>query len=307
MQEEKDMILEEAGDVGATRWSRMKKNAASYWYYFTRSRSAVLGLIIVSLIILAALFAKWIAPYPEHAGIFTDFQNKNVPPSSMYLFGTDKIGRDILSRILLCLGDALISSALVLVIAIPIGLTVGLVAGYYSRKWPDTVLMRITDTFLSIPAMVLAMAVAAILTKSMMHTMLAISVVWWPSYARIVYAQICSMKNETFITVAELIGASRRHIIFKEMLPNCVAPVLTKAALDFGTIILCSASLSYLGLGVQAPAPSLGQMVSDGQAAVMDYPWQLLFPALCIVIIVLGFNLLGDGIRNMLAKGAART
>lgn len=300
-------ILEDAGKIGETRRARMIQNVKVYWYYFTRSKSAVAGLAIVLLVIFVAVFARVIAPYPEHAGVFTDFENRNLPPSSVYWFGTDKIGRDIFSRIVMCLGTALLQSALVLVIAVPIGICVGLFAGYYKGRAADNVLMRITDTFLSIPSMVMAMAVAAILTNSMTHTMLAISVVWWPWYARIVYTQVCSMKNETFITAAELIGASCSHIIFKEMLPNCMAPVLTQAALDFGVIILCSASLSYLGLGVQAPAPSLGQMISDGQAYVMDYPWQLLFPALVTVIIVLGFNLLGDGIRNMLAKGAART
>lgn len=302
-----ERLPEEAGAVAVTRRERALASARSYWYYFTRSKSAIVGLVIVLLVIFVGLFARLIAPYPEHAGVFTDFANKNQAPSSRYWFGTDKIGRDIFSRIVMCLGTALLQSGLVLVIAIPVGCCIGLLAGYYRGGAVDVVLMRITDTFVSIPSMVLAMAVAAILSNSMTHTMLAISIVWWPWYARIVYTQVCSMRNETFITAAELIGASRSHIIFREMLPNCVAPVLTQAALDFGVIILCSASLSYLGLGVQAPAPSLGQMISDGQSYVMDYPWQLLFPALVTVLIVLGFNLLGDGIRNMLAKGAART
>ena len=302
-----EKLPEELGAVADTRRKRALARARSYWYYFTRSKSAIVGLVIVLLVILVGVFARVIAPYPEHAGVFTDFANKNQAPSSQYWFGTDKIGRDIFSRIVMCLGTALLQSGLVLVIAIPVGCCIGLLAGYYRGGAVDVVLMRITDTFVSIPSMVLAMAVAAILSNSMTHTMLAISIVWWPWYARIVYSQVCSMRNETFITAAELIGASRSHIIFREMLPNCVAPVLTQAALDFGVIILCSASLSYLGLGVQAPAPSLGQMIADGQSYVMDYPWQLLFPALVTVLIVLGFNLLGDGIRNMLAKGAART
>ena len=295
------------GSAAVARRARIKERIHTYWYYFTRSKSAVIGLVIVLLMIVIALFASFIAPYPEHAGVFTDFANKNQPPSAEHWFGTDKVGRDILSRIIMCLGSALLQSGLVLVIAIPIGCCFGLLAGYYRGRALDAVLMRITDTFVSIPSMVLAMAVAAILSNSMTHTMLAISVVWWPWYARIVYTQVCSMRNETFIAAAELMGASRSHIIFREMLPNCVAPVLTQAALDFGVIILCSASLSYLGLGVQAPAPSLGQMIADGQGFVMDYPWQLLFPALVTVVLVLGFNLLGDGIRNMLAKGAVRT
>ncbi len=281
-----------------------KENAiAKNWYYFSKSKWSVAGLIIVLFIIFIAIFAPIVSPYPQSAGSFVDYAQASMPPSLKHLFGTDPVGRDILSRIIFAYREALEMSMLVLAIVVPIGSLVGLFGGYFSDRWFGTLVMRITDIFLSIPPLILALAIAALLRPTLTNTMLAITVSWWPWYARLVYGQAASAKNEPFIKSAELIGASKLHIFFKELFPNFLSPILTKMTLDVGWIILTDASLSFVGLGVQPPAPSLGGMISIGAQYLPDYWWVAVFPALAIVFAILAFNFLGDGIHDMfLAK-----
>jgi peptide/nickel transport system permease protein len=160
--------------------------------------------------------------------------------------------------------------------------------------------MRVTDIFLAVPPLILALAVAAVLKPNLVNTMIAVTVMWWPWYTRLLYGRASSMRNDYFVTAAELTGASKFHIVFREILPNCLSPIFTKMALDVGWVILIEASLSFVGLGQQPPTPALGQMVSDGAAYMPTLWWMTIFPALAIVLILLGFNLMGDGIRDML-------
>ncbi len=268
------------------------------WYKFSKNPLSVLGLLIVALIIVMAVFANYLTPYPEHAGPFVDIPNKIKPPSSTYFFGTDKIGRDTFSRIIFGYRTSLILGVIVLCIAVPIGTSLGLVAGYFGGKI-DAIIMRITDIFLSIPPLVLALSIMAFLKPTLTNAMIAVSMMWWPWYTRLVYNLTRSIKNEGFVISSRIVGASHFHIIFREILPNCSASLITKITLDMGFVILIGSSLSFLGLGVQPPTPDLGTMVSQGSKYLPDIWWLSVFPGLAILIIVLGFNLLGDGLKDL--------
>jgi peptide/nickel transport system permease protein len=280
-------------------WTNLGRN----WYKFSRNPLSVLGLVIVLIIIISAIFAPWIAPYPEQAGPFVDFAHAGQPPSLKHLCGTDNMGRDILSRIIFAFRDALIMAVVVLALAVPLGVLLGLIAGYFQGGWIDTVIMRITDIFLAVPPLILALAIASVLKPNLMNAMIAVTVMWWPWYTRLLYGTASSVKNEYFVIAAELTGAGRFHIIFREILPNCLSPIFTKMALDVGWVILIGASLSFVGLGQQPPTPALGQMISDGARYMPNFWWMTIFPALAIIFVLLGFNLMGDGIKDMLERG----
>jgi peptide/nickel transport system permease protein len=280
-------------------WLNLGKN----WYKFSRNTLSIVGLVIVAGIIISAIFAPWITPYPEHAGPFVDFDNTGQPPSLQHLCGTDNMGRDIFSRIIFAFRGALIMAVVVLALAVPPGVLLGLIAGYFQNTWTDTVIMRVTDIFLSVPPLILALAIAAMLKPTLMNAMIAVTVMWWPWYTRLVYGMASSVRNEYFVIAADLTGASKFHILLREILPNCLSPVFTKMALDVGWVILIGASLSFVGLGEQPPTPALGQMVSDGARYMPTFWWMTIFPALAIVLAILGFNLMGDGLRDMLETG----
>jgi len=281
-------------------WFNLGKN----WYKFSRSTLSIVGLVIVAGIILSAIFAPWIAPYPEHAGPFVDFGSKGQSPSLQHLCGTDIVGRDILSRIIFAFRGALIMAVVVLILAVPFGVLLGLIAGYFHQdSWISVVIMRITDVFLGLPPLILALVIAAVLKPTLMNAMIAVTISWWSWYTRLVYGMASSVSNEYFVVAAKLTGASKFHILFREILPNCLSPVFTKMALDVGWVILIGASLSFVGLGEQPPAPALGQMVSDGARYMPTFWWMTIFPALAIVLAIMGFNLTGDGLRDMLETG----
>jgi peptide/nickel transport system permease protein len=280
-------------------WLNLGKN----WYKFSRNTLSIVGLVIVAGIIISAIFAPWITPYPEHAGPFVDFDSSGQAPSLQHLCGTDNMGRDIFSRIIFAFRGALIMAVVVLALAVPPGVLLGLIAGHFQNTWIDTVIMRITDIFLGVPPLILALAIAAMLKPTLMNAMIAVTVMWWPWYTRLVYGMASSVRNEYFVIAADLTGASKFHILFREILPNCLSPVFTKMALDVGWVILIGASLSFVGLGEQPPIPALGQMVSDGARYMPTFWWMTIFPALAIVLAILGFNLLGDGLRDMLETG----
>lgn len=269
------------------------------WYKYSKGKISVIGLVIVVMVILLAIFAPVIAPYPEHVGAHVDFANAAKPPSSEHLLGTDTVGRDVFSRLLFCLRSTLMTSILVLVISAPVGFIIGVIAGYMKGTFVDSLLMRITDIFLSIPPLVLALAIASVLEPNLTNSMLAITVMWWPWYARLAYGTASSLRQENYIVYAELTGAKLPYIIFKEFLPNCISPVLTKMTLDIGYVIIMGATLSFAGMGEQPPAPALGNMISEGVKYLPNMWWLTIFPALTIVIIVLGFNLFGDGVSNV--------
>ncbi|MEZ5667176.1 MAG: ABC transporter permease [Alphaproteobacteria bacterium] len=273
-----------------------------FWWTFRRNPLSLLGLLLVTLVVLAAAGADLIAPFPDHRGAVVDFVNFNKPPDGTYLFGTDLVGRDLFSRILYAYRLSLLLGLVVLAIAPPIGVVVGLAAGYFGG-WVDFVLMRTTDVFLSIPPLVLAMSIMGFLEPNLFNGMIAVTAMWWPWYARLTYNLTRSEKQEGYVLAAEVVGAPPAHVMFREILPNCAPSIFTKMTLDLGFVILIASSLSFLGLGVQAPTPDLGSMVAEGGKYLPDSWWLTLFPALAILVAVFGFNLLGDGVREALEGG----
>lgn len=278
-----------------------RENIGRGWYKFTRNPLSLTGGGIVLFVILIAVFAPFVAPYPEHVRPFTDFANAGLPPSWIYPFGTDEIGRDIFSRVIFGYRFSLTMGLMVLSLVVPVGVLLGLIAGYYQGTWIDTIIMRITDIFLAVPPLILALAIASILEPNLFNAMIAVSLAWWPWYTRLVYSVTSGVRNEFFVRSAEIIGASIPHILFREILPNCVSTIFTKMSLDMGWVIIIGSSLSFVGLGVQPPQPGLGTMVAGGTRYLPDQWWISVFPALAIVVLVLGFNLLGDGLRDLLA------
>lgn len=260
---------------------------------------SLFGVGLIALVVLVALLADFVAPFPAHAGAVVDFVNFNKPPGWPYLMGTDLVGRDIFSRILFAYRISLVLGVVVLAIAVPIGVTIGLLAGYIGG-WVEYILMRITDVFLSVPPLVLAMSIMGVLEPTLTNGMLAVTAMWWPWYTRVVYNLTRSEKEEGYVLAAEVIGASRAHVMFREILPNCVPAILTKMTLDLGFVILIVSSLSFLGLGVQPPTPDLGSMVAEGARYLPDSWWLTVFPGLAILVAVFGFNLVGDALRDVL-------
>jgi peptide/nickel transport system permease protein len=278
-----------------------QENLGRAWYKFSRNSLSVVGAVTVVVLVLLAIFAPYVTPYPRHAGAFTDFAHAKLAPSSQHLFGTDQIGRDIFTRVIFGLRSSLLMGVVVLALVVPPGVLLGLLAGYFQGTWIDTIIMRVTDIFLSVPPLILALAVASVLEPNLWNGMMAVSLMWWPWYTRLVYGLAVALRNEYFVTAAEVTGASTAHIIFREILPNTISPIFTKMSLDVAWVIIIGSMLSFVGLGVQPPEPSLGTMIADGARYLPDQWWIAIFPALAIVVVVLGFNLLGDGVRDMFA------
>jgi peptide/nickel transport system permease protein len=268
------------------------------WKRFTSRPMSVAGLLVVAAVVVAAVFAPWLAPYPEHAGKFTDFANALAPPSLAHPLGTDQVGRDILSRILFGYRLSLLLVAVVLGFGVPVGVVLGLTAGYYGG-WVETIIMRTTDTALALPPLVMALAITSALEPTLTNAMFAIAALWWTWHTRLVQSIVASERNEAYVQAAELAGASTPHILFREILPNTLSPILVKVTLDAGFVILIGAGLSFIGVGVQPPQPGLGTMVSQGTTYLPESWWVSIFPGVAIFVLVMGFNMLGDGLRDM--------
>ncbi len=226
--------------------------------------------------------------------------NENLlPPSSAHWMGTDQLGRDVFSRVMVGARPSLQIGVTVVILAATLGTIIGMIAGYYGGTI-DQITMRITDGFLAFPSLVLALGVSAALGPSLTNAMLAITITWWPWYARLVRAQALSVSNLEFIEASRALGSSRVRILFRHILPNIMVPVIVQASLDFGYVVLTAASLSFLGLGAQKPFPEWGLMVSEGRTVFPASWWVSIFAGIAIFITVMAFNLLGDGMREML-------
>lgn len=268
-------------------------------YLIARNKLSLTALIILVLLIVGALLAPYIIPYPEDLADATHTQIKLQAPSLEHLMGTDELGRDIFSRVVygarVSLSAALAAVGLSLVIGIPLGAIAGSFGG-----WVDNLIMRITDVFLSFPPLLLAIAMVAVMGSSLNNAILAIALSWWPWYTRLIRGQAISVKERKFVQAAQTIGTGRMKIIFKHIIPNCISPVIVQASMDIGGVILTVASLSFLGLGAQLPTPEWGLMISMGRRFFPDSWWYCIFPGLAIFVTVLCFNLLGDAIREIL-------
>jgi peptide/nickel transport system permease protein len=279
--------------------SRGRFDYRKSWHKFSRNYLSVIGLGVVLLVAFLAVFASYVSPYPAHAEFYVNFPEARELPNWTHLFGTDQFGRDVLTRIIFGFRYSLMMAVVVLSLVVAPGVVLGLVAGYYRGSKVDMAIMRIADIFLAVPPLVLALSICSVLTPSVFNAMMAVSLMWWPWYTRLVYSIASSLRNEAFVQAAQIAGAGPFHIIFREILPNCLGPILTKMTLDAGWVILIGASLSFVGLGAQPPTPDLGTMVSDGAKLLPEQWWISIFPALTIVLVILGFNLLGDGVRDM--------
>lgn len=276
-----------------------KESLRKAWYRFSKNRLSVVGLIMVVSIIILALFADYLTPYPSHAGLYINFQDRYKPPSLEHPFGTDMYGRDVFTRTIFGFRYALLMATVVLGLVVPPGVILGLLAGYYRGTVIETIVMRISEIFIAIPPLVLALAITSVLEPNIFNAMIAVSLMWWPWYVRLVYSMAASLRSEPYVLAAEALGASSIHIMFRELLPNMIGPILTKVTLDIGWVILIGAGISFVGLGAQPPTPDLGTMVSEYSKYLPDYWWMTLGPAFGIVVIILSFNLLGDGIRDV--------
>jgi peptide/nickel transport system permease protein len=266
---------------------------------FYKNPLSASGFVIAALLVLIALTARLWVPYPQDILTAKRMDQNLLPPSATYWMGTDHLGRDIFSRVMVGSGLSLEVGVTVVLLAASIGTFIGALAGYYGG-WIDQLTMRITDGFLAFPSLVLALGVAAALGPSLMNALLSITVTWWPWYTRLVRAQTLSVVNQEFIESARALGAGKFRILLTHILPNVLVPVIVQASLDFGYVVLTATSLSFLGLGAQKPFPEWGLMVSEGKTVFPAAWWVSIFPGLAIFITVIAFNLLGDGIREIL-------
>ena len=267
-------------------------------YLLAKNKLSLIAFVIIILFIGMAIFAPVIAPYPEDV-YSTHISEKLLPPSAAHLMGTDELGRDVFSRVIfgtrVSISAALIAVAIALIIGVPFGALAGCYGG-----WVDNVLMRITDVFLSFPPLLLAIALVALLGAGLKNAIIAIVISWWPWYTRLVRGQAISIRERKFVQAAETIGTPKSRIIFSHIIPNCISPVIVQASMDIGGVIMTLASLSFLGLGAQAPTPEWGLMISAGRSFFPDKWWCCIFPGVAIFLTVLSFNLLGDAIREIL-------
>jgi peptide/nickel transport system permease protein len=256
----------------------------------------IIGVVIITIVILNLVLAPFLVPYNP---IKTDIANRMKPPSQAHWFGTDSVGRDVLSRVLTGSTYSLAAAAGVVLISVSLGSLVGLIAGYPGKRFGEY-LMRITDIFLAFPTLILAIALASTLGPSFVNAIIAISIIYWPKYARLVFSQALSLKEQDFVKTAEVLHESAWRIRKRHILPNCVSVLLVQATFDFGDTILFCAALSFLGLGAQPPAPDWGAMIAFAQDNMMIAWWMAVFPGLAIFFTVMGFNLLGDSLRDAL-------
>lgn len=292
--------------AGARAWlldpspaTSFQASAGRAWRMFTtlmRNPLAVTGLIIVLGLVFTAAFAPQIAP---ESPIGQDLGARLLPPSEAHWMGTDELGRDIFSRVVWGSRITLLIVALVAVISAPVGLIVGAVSGYFGG-WTDKLLMGITDVFLSMPKLILALAFVAALGPGIRNAIIAIAITSWPAYARIARAETLTFRHAEYIDAVRMQGASSARIILRHLLPLCTSSMIVRVTLDMAGIILTAAGLGFLGLGAQPPLPEWGAMISRGRAFILDQWWVATMPGFAIILVSLGFCFLGDGLRDVL-------
>ncbi len=263
-----------------------------------RDPLSIFAVVIIAIFVLVAAFGPWMAPYPEQGFGRSNTDETFQPPSPTHILGTDYLGRDVLSRIIIGTRAALQAPIIVVVLAVAIGAPLGAIAGYMGG-WIDELIMRVTDLFLAFPFLLLAMAIVAALGPSLNNAMIALAISWWPWYTRLVRGVTLSLREYYFVEAARAIGVPDIVIIFKHILPNCISPIMVQATIDMGTVILAMGSLAFLGMSTRPPKPDWGLMVAEGRTVILRQWWVSTFPGLAIFITVLAFNLLGDTLRDI--------
>jgi peptide/nickel transport system permease protein len=290
-------IAEQPEPTTTQRAARFRE-AGFMWNAFRRDWLAVASLVVIVAFVVGAIFAPWLAPYPEQGLGAPNIREKFEPPSRDHLLGTDYLGRDVLSRILYGGRSSLSIGFLVVFVAAFIGIPLGAIAGYYGG-WIDDALMRVTDIFLAFPPLLLAIAIAAALGPSFTNAMIAIAITWWPWYARLVRAQTVSLRERHFVEASRSIGVSDANIIRRHIFPLVLTPVLVQATMDIGSAILVGAAISFIGLGVRPPTADWGKMISTGRIYFLERPWYAGSAGMAIFLVTLAFNLLGDAVRDV--------
>jgi peptide/nickel transport system permease protein len=263
-----------------------------------RDRSAMLGLAIIVALVLAALFATPLATFPQDVSTYHP-PNRLLPPGARFWFGTDRMGGDIYSRLLFGARITILIAVVATSVSVLIGVPVGLVAGYYNNRVSD-LLMRVSDVFLAVPQIVLAIAIAQTLGPAIQNVILALSVTYWPFWARLVFAETRSLRNEVFIEAAVALGASPLRVMALHVLPSIASSVIVRTTIGMGGTILVAAALGFLGLGPPPPTPEWGRMIAESRAFLPQAWWYAAAPGMAILLVVMGFNLLGDGLRDVL-------
>ena len=291
-----DAVAERRPGVVAPPLRPASSNMHLAWRRLRRNRSAVAGLVVIGVLVFSALFAPWLAPYNPYQ---VDLDNRLQPPGGAHIFGTDELGRDIFSRLLYGARVSLWVGIVTVAAAALIGVSGGLVAGYLGGYW-DAVIMRVVDVFLAFPVILLAIAIVAVRGPGLNNVLIALALVYWTAYARLARSVVLTLREEEYTWAARALGASPPRIMARHLLPNAVAPLVVLASLGMGNAILAEAALSFLGLGIQPPEPSWGSMLNTGMQFLRDASFLCTVPGLAIFVTVLGFNLLGDGLRDAL-------
>ncbi|RFC67144.1 MULTISPECIES: ABC transporter permease subunit [Mesorhizobium] len=282
--------------------SSRRARLAEFWYYFSENRGAVIGLFFFLFLIIVAVFAPLLAP---HAPTMQYRDAVLVPPfweeggRATYLLGTDAVGRDILSRLIYGTRYSLFIGVIVTTISLVGGILIGVIAGYF-RGWVDTVIMRVMDIILAFPSLLLALVLVAVLGPGLTNAMIAIALVFQPHFVRLTRAAVISEKTRDYVVAAKVAGAGPLRLMFKTILPNCMAPLIVQATLSFSNAILDAAALGFLGQGAQPPTPEWGTMLAEAREFILRAWWVVTFPGLAILITVLAINLMGDGLRDAL-------
>ncbi len=275
-------------------------------WYFKRDKIASASLLLFLIIILSAVFAPWITPYPNEGIGEPNISNRLLPPSAEHFFGTDLLGRDLLARILFGARTALVAGFSIVTLALVIGTVLGAIAGYFGGG-VDEIIMRITDIFLAFPSLLLAMVIASVLEPSLKNAIISIGIAWWPWYTRLARSQAVSIRERDYVKAARGIGVSNLAIIRRHILPNLLTPILVQGTLDLGAAILTLAGLSFLGLGVPPPTADWGSMVREGRLYLLSGFWWIpMFPGLALFITIMVLNLIGDGIQEVSNPRARR-
>ena len=288
---------EPQGSAGAGKLDNKYSRSSLYidaWKRLKKNKLAMLGLALVIFLVLVAIFAPLLAPYEPNSRIKED---SSIGPGITHLFGTDLLGRDIFSRVIYGSRISIEVGIIAVGISVAMGLFFGALAGFYG-KWPDAIIMRVADIFFAFPYILGAIAIMTILGSGIVNIFIAIGVLGWAYFARIFRGSILSIKNKEYIEAARALGASNARIIIKHIFPNAIAPIIVYATMNVGTAIIVEAALSFLGIGVQPPTPAWGKMLAESLNFIDIAPWMMLFPGIAIVITVLGFVLLGDGLRD---------
>jgi dipeptide transport system permease protein len=281
--------------------SAFRQSLIEFWFYFSESKTAVVGLAFLVGIIFMAIFADFIAPH-DPAVQYRECLEQ--PPTwgaekCNFIFGTDYAGRDILSRIIYGTRLSLVAGSIVVLLCLSIGIVFGVIAGYF-RGWVDTAIMRVMDTILSVPGLLMALVLVAILGPGLLNAMIAISITYLPNFVRLTRSSYISENPKEYVVASRVAGAGKMRIMFITILPNCMAPLIVQATLSFSTAILDTAALGFLGMGAQPPAPEWGTLIAENRDLMLSAPWTVTFPGLAILLAVLAINLMGDGLRDAL-------